>query len=87
MTQYTVIFPLTFKLGPEKSNIIFMLASFIIVIIFLVVYFSLLFLSNDNNKLVLQENLGILSLYTLISGIICISSYLFSVYITNRKEL
>ncbi|MDU0477587.1 ABC-2 transporter permease [Staphylococcus chromogenes] len=87
ITQYTVIFPLTFKLGPEKSNIIFMLASFIIVIVFLVVYFSLLFLSNDNNNLVLQENLGILSLYTLISGIICISSYLFSVYIINRKEL
>ncbi|RIN41459.1 ABC-2 transporter permease, partial [Staphylococcus simulans] len=80
ITQYTVIFPLTFKLGPEKSNIIFMLASFIIVIVFLVLYFSLLFLSNDNNNLALQENLGILGLYTLIGGIIFITSYLLSVY-------
>src|SRR5699024_787648 len=36
---YSLIFPFTFKMGAEKSNVIFMIVSIIVVILFFIYYF------------------------------------------------
>ncbi|PNZ69380.1 ABC-2 transporter permease [Staphylococcus croceilyticus] len=89
---YAIMFPLTFKFGPENSNVIMISTSVIVLILFFITYFGVImsammrsgsFSELGNNP----TDVIFISLYALL-GIIClVASYFISLSIFNKQEL
>lgn len=88
--QFSIVYPLTFKLGTDKSNIIFMVTSFIVIFIFFIFYYGL-FLINTNSwqsiSLNFTYNLFLSLLYLCLGIIIFISSLITTIIIFKKSEL
>lgn len=88
--QFSIVYPLTFKLGTDKSNIIFMITSFIVIFLFFIFYYGL-YLINTNSWESVTLNFGqnlLLSLIYLLVGIVVFVISLFStVRIFKNSEL
>lgn len=88
--QFSIVYPLTFKLGTDKSNIIFMVTSFIVIFIFFIFYYGL-FLINTSSwqsiSLNFTHNLLLSLLYLCLGIIIFISSLITTIIIFKKSEL
>ncbi|MGX0373857.1 ABC-2 transporter permease [Staphylococcus sp. HKU1] len=87
--QYTIIFPLTFKLGTSKSNIIILITSFIVVMLFMIFYFTILIIDPSSEVFWKGSSQGLVYsfIYFIISLIILILAYIFTIKIFSKKEL
>ncbi|PTF24825.1 ABC-2 transporter permease [Staphylococcus cohnii] len=86
---YSLIFPFTFKMGAEKSNVIFMIVSIIVVILFFVYYFvGMAILSGTGNFIEeISENLWYGGIFALIGLIVMVLSFIASKQAFKYKEL
>lgn len=89
---YAIMFPLTFKFGPENSNVIMISTSVIVLILFFITYFGVIIsaLVRSGSFSDLGTNptdILFIGLYALL-GIIClVASYFLSIAIFNKQEL
>ncbi|MGX0019572.1 ABC-2 family transporter [Staphylococcus hominis] len=88
--QFSIVYPLTFKLGTDKSNIIFMITSFIVIFIFFIFYYGL-FLINTSSwesiSLNFAHNLLLSLLYLCLGIIIFVLSLIATIIIFKKSEL
>ncbi|ARB78994.1 ABC-2 transporter permease [Staphylococcus lugdunensis] len=89
---YAIMFPLTFKFGPENSNVIMISTSFIVIGLFFFVFFGFVMPSlSDNGSFdsVLSNltTLWVLIIYGIIGCALLILSYIASLQIFKRQEL
>lgn len=89
---YAIMFPLTFKFGPENSNAIFIITSIIVIILFFLVFFG--FIMPNINSSGSMTNIAnspsqfiIIGIYGLIGILSMIISYVTSIKIFNKQEL
>ncbi|EHJ08328.1 ABC-2 transporter permease [Staphylococcus simiae] len=86
---YAIVFPLTFKFGPENSNVIMILSSILIVISFLGFFFvyGMVGGSFDNGYDIGMNGILVTLIYSVSGIIIMILSYILSVKIFNQQDL
>lgn len=89
---YALMFPFTFKYGPENSNVIMIVTSIIAIVLFLSIWFFIVtlifvqagsFSKAASNPIVLSATGG----YAILGLIICIVSYFTSLSIFKKQEL
>ncbi|UXU51191.1 ABC-2 transporter permease [Staphylococcus arlettae] len=88
--QYSLIFPLTFKFGVEKSNAIFLTTSFFVISLYVPFFYGLLRFGNGSYVDILENisaNLLYSSLYALLGFVILVVSVFMSIKIFKFKEL
>lgn len=88
--QYTMVFPFTFKFGSEKSNTIFLITSFLIIILHFIFYYGLLTFGNGSPEDILENittNLMYSLFYAFLGFVILVISIFMSIKIYNYKEL
>ncbi|WP_261697947.1 ABC-2 transporter permease [Staphylococcus equorum] len=90
--SYAIMFPLTFKFGPENSNVILITTSFIVIALFFLVFFGFIMPILASSGSIegianLTSNLLVVSTYALLGIILLIVSYISSIKIFNKQEL
>ncbi len=86
---YSLIFPFTFKIGAEKSNVIFMIVSIIVVIVFFVYYFGLLALFSGSGDMIseVSKNLWYGGTFAVFGLIVMLLSFITSKHVFKHKAL
>lgn len=89
---YAIMFPLTFKFGPENSNVIMISTSVIVLILFFITYFGVIMsaIVRSGSFSDLGTNptdILFISLYAILGLICLVASYFISIAIFNKQEL
>ncbi|MBC3104450.1 ABC-2 transporter permease [Staphylococcus haemolyticus] len=89
---YAIMFPLTFKFGPENSNVIMISTSVIVLILFFITYFGVIMsaIVRSGSFSDLGTNptdIFFISLYAILGLICLVASYFISIAIFNKQEL
>ncbi|NWK84792.1 ABC-2 transporter permease [Staphylococcus sp. GSSP0090] len=89
---YAMMFPLTFKFGPENSNVILITTSIIVIILFFIVFYGAVFANLGSNTGTLNASaMGssflFVGIYAVIGLIFLIISYIASLSIFKKQEL
>ncbi|OEK68743.1 hypothetical protein AST00_04115 [Staphylococcus equorum] len=90
--SYAIMFPLTFKFGPENSNVILITTSFIVIALFFLVFFGFIMPNIASSGSIedianVTSNLLVVSTYALLGIILLVVSYISSIKIFNKQEL
>lgn len=90
--SYAIMFPLTFKFGPENSNVILITTSFIVIALFFLVFFGFIMPNIASSGSIedianVTSNLLVVSTYALLGIILLVFSYISSIKIFNKQEL
>ncbi|MFQ3852822.1 ABC-2 transporter permease [Staphylococcus parequorum] len=90
--SYAIMFPLTFKFGPENSNVILITTSFIVIALFFLVFFGFIMPNIASSGSIedianVTSNLLVVSTYALLGVILLVVSYISSIKIFNKQEL
>lgn len=89
---YAIMFPLTFKFGPENSNAIFIITSIIVIILFFLVFFVFIMPSINTSGSIADiakspSQFLITGIYGLIGILSMLISYILSIKIFNKQDL
>src|SRR5699024_8944345 len=86
---YSLIFPFTFKIGAEKSNVIFMIVFIIVVIVFFVYYFGLLALFSGSGDMIseVSDDLWYGGTFVVFGLIVMFLSFITSKHVFKHKAL
>ncbi|PHK48738.1 ABC-2 transporter permease [Staphylococcus edaphicus] len=89
---YAMMFPLTFKFGPENSNVILITTSFIVIALFFTVFYGVIFANLGSstgtlNSSSMGSTLLFVGIYALVGILFLIISYVTSLSIFKKQEL
>lgn len=89
---YAIMFPLTFKFGPENSNAIFIVTSIVVIVLFFLVFFVFIMptINESGSMTDIANSLSqfiIIGIYGLIGILSMIISYILSIKIFTKQEL
>ncbi|MBF2752247.1 MULTISPECIES: ABC-2 transporter permease [Staphylococcus] len=89
---YAMMFPLTFKFGPENSNVILITTSIIAIALFFIVFYGAIFANLGSttgtlNPSTMGSTYLFVGIYALVGLLILIVSYIASLNIFKKQEL
>lgn len=87
---YAMMFPLTFKFGPENSNVILISTSFIVLFLFFIVFFGMNLSEvavSGSDATNLGNSILVVGVYALVGIIAFVLSYVTSLKIFKNQEL
>lgn len=87
---YALVFPLTFKFGPENSNVILITTSIFVIILFFIVFFGFLTpamaTANSFTEAANIQSIIVTTIYGAVGLLLLLGSYLMSLKIFKNQE-